>query len=138
MSAETLRRAAALMRERAGLAMPGPWVAFWPGDGTTRVVEQVSGERDEVAACGSIAESDHIASWHPAVALAVADWLDAEAWLLDSLEPFVSMFDAALNQVSGGTARLSLGRTEDGQPDLRADSSEQALAVARAYLGEQP
>ena len=68
-----LRRAAALMRERAEAATPGPWGA---DDG------YVHGQGLLVAeARGSIAngEAQHIASWHPAVALAVAEWLDATA-----------------------------------------------------------
>jgi hypothetical protein len=52
------------------------------------------------------ADAAHIASWHPAVALAVADWLDDCARL---------------------PATTFHGQVFDGR----------ALAVARAYLGEQ-
>ena len=62
MSAEVLREAAALMRTRAensATAMVGPltWTAHFGGhDSMTSL---------------------HYQSWHPTVALAVADWLDA-------------------------------------------------------------
>lgn len=89
-TSEVLRRAAGLMRERAEAATPGPWEILWnavayidtvadPGDPTGQTPMQSpekvadAGERDRV----------HIASWHPAVALAVADWLDLVARLLD-------------------------------------------------------
>ena len=73
MSAETLRRAAALMRERAEAATPAPWEfdaedmypGVWSDSGSagTWVVSEW-GTRE--------ANATHIASWHPAVALAVA------------------------------------------------------------------
>ena len=50
-------------------------------------------------------QATHIASWHPAVALAVAAWLDEEAEVVE--------FDG-------------------GRPDLLSRGS---VAVARAYLG---
>lgn len=71
MSAETLRRAAALMRERAEAATklsflsPGDMVG-WACDGGWITPEDVT-------------LSEHYAPLSPAVALAVADWLDHEA-----------------------------------------------------------
>ena len=84
MSAETLRRAASLMRERAEAASREPaylddhWVyeGGEDGDGIFWAVTRNKG--DTVAASLFPKVSAHIASWHPAVALAVADWLDAE------------------------------------------------------------
>jgi hypothetical protein len=108
MSAETLRKAASLMRERAEKATPGPWV-----------YDLAYGERfysvglDESVLVAPLAhriarrwDAVHIACMDPAVALAVADWLDITANRWESNPKY-----------SGG-------------PD--------ALAVARAYLGEQP
>ena len=100
MSAELLRRAATEMRERANTAMPGGWYA-----GTSNWVIAVFGDlADEydVAKAQNAADAEYIASWHPAVALAVADWLDAAA--------------------------------DDCPACIRA---EPALALARAYLGEE-
>lgn len=86
MSAERLREAAALMRERAEAATPGPW-QFWPppdmlhdygwvGRGGMFVAEPSQTPE-------GIKDAVHIASWHPAVALAVADLLDNEASLIE-------------------------------------------------------
>lgn len=67
MSAEILRRAASQMRERAEAVDPE---ARWLRLG------QLTGEFNVPTAA-------HIASWHPAAALAVADWLDACALVMD-------------------------------------------------------
>jgi hypothetical protein len=56
-------------------------------------------------------DAEHIASWHPAVALAVADWLD-------------SLVDAMTNPDAPNSG-VSTDREE-----------RHALAVARAYLGD--
>jgi len=79
MSAETLRRAAALMRERANSASDGPWTT---GEYAMSVMS--NGSNILNGCCDGDgytdhADAEHIASWHPAVALAVADWLDDEA-----------------------------------------------------------
>ena len=104
--AETLRRAAALMRERAEAATPGLWVAavvrgrpivFDTADLPEPVVF------DEEFTVGN---AEHIASWHPAVALAVADWLEAAA------------------------------RDEEADVVTAGRGDDYPLAVARAYLGE--
>lgn len=118
MTAETLRRAADQMRERAEKATQGRWetsskALTHPGDGTN-VYSDLEGP--VVADCcgyqggAGIEDGEHIASWHPAVALAVADWLDhdAEAW--EQYE-----------------------KQGQGLPFARR---ERSLAVARAYLGE--
>jgi hypothetical protein len=117
--AETIRRAAKLMRERAGAATPGPWerpldtryrdfvmAALPEGEqGSYRdglipaefashkgPTGRYAGQRERVsvvsAAIWSIGgfvrkrsgrDLDYIASWHPGVTLAVADWLDEVA-----------------------------------------------------------
>ena len=109
-AAETLRRAAALMRERAEAATSGPWLADRVHSGGVMGVAVTAPV--ELTADGSIigvtdivvpADGHHIASWHPAVALAVADWLDEAADVAD-MNGFIE--------------------------------SDAALAVARAYLGE--
>ena len=113
---ETIRRAAASMRERAGAATNGGhgWrVADLPGANEVWADRDAAGYDAFMVATTATrlnpnpgtpghADATHIASWHPAVALAVADWLDREAVLHDAL---------------GG-------------------AMPQALAVARAYLGE--
>jgi hypothetical protein len=122
MSAETLRRAAAQMRERAEAATPGPWHGFppeappetqqvvWAGQAT---VAEVSMPIPPEFGLDGLADRDHIASWHPAVALAVADWLDlmAEEYAPYWSEPYAAPFVPVI---------------------------EKAYQIARAYLGEQP
>ena len=83
MSAETLRRAASLMRERAEAASPPPWVGtVWPTEipGVySQAIEDTRESDPEIARTLDKPDAEHIASWHPAVALAVADWLDVTA-----------------------------------------------------------
>lgn len=78
MSAETLRRAASLMRSRAKAATPGPWQVGQDVDSGQRFIyDERWTELAEVAEWSRwLGNPQHIASWHPAVALAVADWLD--------------------------------------------------------------
>ena len=118
MSGETLRQAAALMRERAEAEPARGWmkVDFNEGNGfPPRPLWGVSNDayfnppadEDEPwlaveVMTGTEATAEHIASWHPAVALAVADWLDVTAGDV-------------------GTSTLAY---------------HAALTVARAYLGE--
>jgi len=63
-------------------------------------------------------DAEHIASWHPAVALAVADWLDRSAETYERLEDDLRGLEGAptIEQVYG------------------YDFTE-AIAVARAFLG---
>lgn len=118
MTAETLRRAANLMRERAENPQvpPGPWSWRWIGQEAT-VLDPTGDflvENTYVVSNNGIAGhlredveglEAHIASWHPAVALAVADWL----------ANFADHWDAG---------------------DYGPDEWDAAVAVARAYLGE--
>ena len=87
MSADLLREAAAKMRERAEAATPGPWRVGAEGSEGSRVNPATGDKREDshwiASVNGRVQPEDgynaaHIASWHPAVALAVADWLDAE------------------------------------------------------------
>lgn len=105
MSAELLREAAALMRERAEAAegcRPSPW-----SDGDGACIRCADGTRIGNWIIGA-EERAHIASWHPSVALAVADWLDSEAGVVDD--------------IMGGT-------------HTTAAYVGPAFEVARAYLG---
>jgi len=99
-STETLHRAARLMRERAKAATTGePWMAF-QNDGALYGID-LKPSLDPVTGFGEVAttgmgncppgedprflfahheRAEHIASWHPSVALAVARWLDDAAF----------------------------------------------------------
>ena len=113
MSAEVLRRAAREMRERAEAATwtNMPWDvdeigAVWTQEDDGQPVPISSQSTDEDAA--------HIASWHPAVALAVAD-------LIDELLRGLSVF----------------GELSDDDPQWSKSTASSVLSLARAYLGEQ-
>lgn len=132
--AETLRRAAALMRQRAEAASSGPWrthdTYVHDGGYTAAVLVGEGNEVRPVAWVPSFSgvpselekrawpDAEYIAAMHPGVALAVADQWDAVADL----------------------AAVSLGHYEDGvlvhagQPTAIETS---ALAAARAFLGEE-
>jgi hypothetical protein len=98
------------MRERAEAATHGPWVkTVWPNaiPGVySQPIEETREFDPEIARTLDGPDAEHIASWHPAVALAVADWLD-------------------------DMARLSADGDSGGPLVAR-----HALAVATAYLGE--
>ena len=143
MSAEILRKAAALMRERAEAATPGRWepsdrALTHPGVGMD-VYSDIEGP--VVADCcgyqggAGIEDAEHIASWHPAVALAVADWLEAEATALSAMEVFEATVvkESYFREVRG--AGITVCQHEDGELSIATDTSQAALAVARAYLG---
>lgn len=118
MSSDLLREAAAKMRERAEAATPGPWEARHGGyswialyDDEDSIPEGESLPSFEPGGSATPADAEHIASWHPAVALAVADWLERaadEPWCCDECK---------------------FG------PDHPENVAHGALAVARAYLG---
>ena len=114
MSAETLRRAASLMRERAEAAdkdtfSRSPWSATIFDDGRAWL------KPAHIAMHGYPNTAEHIASWPPAVALAVADWLEeVAAWMVE------------------GVGLLPATNIGDAWIGMR----QQARAVARAYLGE--
>jgi hypothetical protein len=112
--AEILREAARLMRERAertGKLCPAPWYAE-PDEvvDESRVVASETGPGPHFGESGQDDEvTVHIASWHPTVALAVADLLDAEATWAQDRPPTPEGF----------------GYPEDSK----------CLRIARAYLG---
>lgn len=116
MSADLLRRAATLMRERAEAATftRSPWGvdevgAVW--------AQEADGQHVPISRQSTDRDAEHIASWHPAVALAVAKAMDdvAQAW-----------------EISDGWAR-----DLDDDPIRFEDTVDGGwLKVARAYLGE--
>ena len=105
--AHTLRRAAKLMRERAEAAPPSPWRT---GEGVGGYPKLILNEDGPFAAAEwTMAQSwpaagDYVTSMHPGVALALADWLEAEA---ADAGPFPLRFPQAL-----AVARAYLGILE--------------------------
>lgn len=87
--AETMRRAANLMRERAKAATEGPWKQDddFPGDVIAIRMGDEDEDNSEIVVRDRMLNSDdavYIASWHTDVALAVAEWLEHAASLTDS------------------------------------------------------
>lgn len=126
MSAELLRRAAALMRARAEAASPGPWsVNVEHGrDYTDEAWSNTDVTADDGKSAAwycdeqeGVENAEHIASWHPAVALAVAKALDdvAQAW----------------ENCDGWTRDI-----DDDSIPFEDTVDGGWLSVARAYLGE--
>ena len=113
-STDLLSNAAALMRERAEAAMSGPWEVLDSIHRDPYVLQK--GRGILTGGCIALASgedygrgnAEHIASWDPVVALAVARWLEVAEWRLRTA-------------VSPEVQALS--------PDIKA-----ALDVARAYL----
>lgn len=115
-----LREAASKMRELAEAATPGPWRALCDGYGDTSggtaeherrdllwVRHGDTNVGDVVSTYGnwnarSEADVLHIAAWHPAVALAVADWLDEVVALIE--------FGSELNRAGEVGAALGVAR----------------------------
>lgn len=130
MSAALLREAAAKIRERAEAATGSPWdpilIEDEAGSADSYVISLTGftsiGEDVGEGMCGQDAE--HIASWHPAVALAVAKAMDdvALAWEIADKSDDGYVYDADDNHwrfeetVDGGwldVARAYLGITTD-------------------------
>lgn len=87
---EMLSFAARRMRERAQEATRGPWVHEVSANSGHMVMDGDSvSAPNEVAQClhyTAALNADHIASWHPIVALAVAAWLDEAARMFESFQ----------------------------------------------------
>lgn len=122
-----LNRAAALIRERAQASLKYAGRDLWadmatldPDNDGWIVCEQRQPDVDwdtTVAVLPYDYEGHgarHIASWHPVVALAVADWLDAEA-------------DSHSHSITGTTVAIG---------DLPGMDNTPAMRLARTYLGE--
>lgn len=106
VSAEVLREAAQKIRARAEAATdtdPLPWFAHGGA-----VYAGTAAPHQVIAPTVTYYDdAEHIASWHPLVALAVADWLDHEAQIAD----------------------------EDAADGYEMGPRYPGLVVARAYLG---
>ena len=96
MTAQTLRDAAKVLRERAEKATPGPWyweaksTEEWPSGDQSLLTRhrKDGGDFDPAVLYGwgydasgidaEQADRDYIATMHPGVGIALADWLDSE------------------------------------------------------------
>lgn len=121
MTAKRLRQAAARLREVASSADQTPW-GWRPFGGDPanlcRVVTYPEGEPWVVVAEDMEApNAEYVATMHPPVALALADWLDSEEYRLTRYR----------------RRSVSSGRALD---DLIDNEFADSLAVADAILGE--
>jgi hypothetical protein len=166
MSADTLRAAAKLMRERAEAATPGPWwsddsdqcwrlhgvhavipAAMFPGTDEVMIPEQVMNHQILKAPKSGTpyaeywpheADAAQITSWHPLVALAVAEWLEGiAAHVADEL--YEATADAECcgtpGACSGHRGILTCNKCAEPFPEY-CHCWDAPLKVARAYLGE--
>lgn len=119
MSAERLREAARVLRERAEAATPGPWALFDddsygpPNLDEPMLCSHAPIVRNIVVENGEITRpnADYIATMHPGVGLALADWLDKYADLLDRARDInrpayadQARADAVADQILGSTS----------------------------------
>jgi len=127
MPAETLRKAAALMREKASEASDGPWKSWvegrdhWGGDSMIGTADDAGG--DVYVRVGEgyhprwEADQDYIASMHPLIGLALADLLDDSAAYYEGLSADEAAFVASAlgGDVDPGLklARIFLGEGSD-------------------------
>ena len=126
MSADLLRQAAKVLRERAEAATSGPWrwdqyrddlpyLVGRGGDPATYAYDTEVIEANHAGQCGcrsacylglevAHADRDYIATMHPGVGLALADWLDIAARRLDEGLGYPGDYERPLT-----IARLILG-----------------------------
>lgn len=121
MTAERLRQAAAKLRDVMSWAEdgnPALWRARPSGvPGSSYVVDRDDGTHASVVASGPDYAAEYIATMHPPVALALADWLDAEAARYMSFDTGALIFASV-------------------QHAYRDGHFQESLAVADAILGE--
>lgn len=126
MSAARIRAAAAAMRERAEAAQDVRGVSTWQFGGLTWC-DQSGESYDILGGAATVVhgareeEAEHIASWHPAVALAVAMLLDNEANLIDSVTEYAGLhqpLNTARVQLLLDIANAYLGTSDCSRPGL--------------------
>lgn len=117
MTADRLREAARVLRERAEEATPGPWRDEYSGRTGPVVMDAASRNAlDHVAKCSHFrgrSDAAYIATMHPGVGLLVAELLDESAGHAE----FMERVTAEHNAVTG--ERVTLRRTKaDDLADL--------------------
>lgn len=129
MTDQRLRDASALLRERA-TAMNAELDSghhYWPNGRES----YSPGVRDGLGG----ASGDFCATMTPDVAIAVADWLDAEFVTQSEMEPLADAINASFTAASGREAGvLQFGRDRDGNVQFQANTLSGAILVAEAVL----
>lgn len=118
MSGDLLRRAAERLRAGANGATDGPWVADvteiysqfhggpWVGE-TLQIDDHVQGATN----------AEYIALMGPPVALAVADWLDFTATLIETLRPALGVYFSRLERLYGPSLAVARAVLRDSGED---------------------
>lgn len=133
-TADTLRKAAGVITRRA---VPAATDGMRPygRDGEPLPVDQwaaLYGD-DYLGGVGG----EHVALWSPPVALAVAAWLEAEAAMLDALEPTTAIANVTLRHFTGARTVIELAHTESGEVLMQASTTESALLLAALILSTE-
>lgn len=134
--ADTIRRAAQLMRERAAKATPGPWTTEWVG-------QQCQIQAPNSADGEPIAEWTYaIATWEPEVHQQRAECQTGDAEHIAAIHPGVATaisdsWDATAKEAAHWNAYEENGHVRQCLIGTRHDWTL-ILAAARAYLGETP
>ena len=150
---DLIREAAALMRERAEAATEGgPRWETGPDDmhGPSRLVVYPA-DSDSAVAFAGYEDAEHIASWHPTVALAVADWLsdiatrhEPDPEPLDLMLHYDSDEECAECEQGNGHSSIVCKGCYPSWDGMEAHmvwpcaEARTAIAVARTYLGVTP
>jgi hypothetical protein len=125
MSADTLKRAAAKLREHVEAATPGPWAAenvyrLLPGcrclscdedEPYGKAIHEIDAVGEDASPTLKPGDADYIVLMHPPVALALADWLEryAQIWTTDQHSEYYADAPQALV-----VARAILREATDG------------------------
>ena len=139
--AETLRRAAKLMRERAEGCEPRRW--HWEACGDKRYPQRITSDGNVALIAETFIdpahrpyEAEHIASWSPPPAAAFADWLD------DTAEKLADALDLDTPECTHDEP-CRCDRTPEWGCDqcagwfpVTCHCWDKPLAAARAYRGE--
>ena len=136
--ADELRTAAQKIRDAAEMAGSRPWAADHYPEGTivrpansTHSLFRLAADGTRAAGTPNVAApiGDYIATMHPAVGLALADWLEHEATGHEAVQ---SLGDLTAELLNVQMKRVGFGA------EFTHSTLPQALAVARAILGDQP
>lgn len=133
MTAEVLREASRLMRERAEAATPSD--GWRLSEASVRI--EYRPHFTAIVHAGTAENAAHIASWHPAVSLAVADWLDHEADCAVSIDIYTADVEVGEPaKVLNGATNTPSSLTYSNFSRQTQECDPHALAVASAYLGD--
>lgn len=121
--ADTIRHAITRLRDSAADATPGPWTSL---DGGDRLIHEHDDGFDYVVdePMSNAANAWYIALMNPLVAVALADWLEAELLVHEQAGALALAATSGEVHIGGHVARVEVGLS----------TLDKALAVARALV----